>query len=99
MTVVLIVFFCILLVSFITGIIITVYEEKKTNGIVVLEEHQVPAEIEKIKIEAQEDEDAVEVLNLEKTLIMKPVEVLNLEKTMFFDKPILLEDYEDEEII
>lgn len=94
MTVVLIVFFGILVVSFITGIIITVCEEKKLNKITVLEVQQVPIEIEKV-----DNREDVEVLSLEKTLIMKPIEVSNLENTMFFDKPILLEDYEDEEII
>ena len=115
MTVVLIVFFSILIVSFITGIIITVYEEKKTNSFVVLDLNILPEKIKLVQSNSTEvsedklertirmskiklEEDDIEVLSLEKTLIMKPIEVLNLEKTMFFDKPILLEDYEEEVI-
>lgn len=114
MTVVWIVFFTILFVSFITGIIITVIEEKKTSSFVVLDTKLLPDKIKLVqanttivsednlektikmsKIQLEED---VEVLSLEKTLIMKPVEVENLENTMYFDKPILVSDF-DEEII
>lgn len=116
MTVVLIVFFSILVVSFITGIIITVYEEKKSNSFTVLDINLLPEKIKLVQSNSTEvsedslertikmskiqlEEEDIEVLSLEKTLIMKPIEVLNLEKTMFFDKPILLEDYDDEEVI
>lgn len=114
MTVVLIVFFSILIVSFITGIIITVYEEKKINSFVVLDLNVLPEKIKLVKsnsTEVSEDslertikmskiqlEEDVEVLSLEKTLVMRPVEVEMLENTMYFDKPILITDY-DEEII
>lgn len=110
------VFFAILLVSFITGIVITVIEEKKTSSFVVLDCNRLPSKIKLVrstttlvsedklertikmsKIQLEEDED-VEILSLEKTLIMKPVEVENLENTMYFDKPILVTDF-DEEII
>ena len=116
MTVVWIVFFAILFVSFITGIIITVIEEKKTSSFVVLDTKLLPDKIKLVqskttmvtedslektirmsKIQLEDDED-VEVLSLEKTLIMKPVEVEMLENTMYFDKPILVNDF-DEEII
>ena len=106
MTVVLIVFFSILIVSFITGIIITVYEEKKTNSFVVLDLNVLPEKIKLVKsnsTEVSEDslertikmskiqlEEDVEVLSLEKTLVMRPVEVEMLENTMYFDKPILI---------
>lgn len=114
MTVVLIVFFSILVVSFITGIIITVYEEKKTNSFVVLDLNILPEKIKLVQsnsTEVTEDslertmkmskiqlEEDVEILSLEKTLVMRPVEVEMLENTMYFDKPILITDY-DEEII
>lgn len=114
MTVVLIVFFSILVVSFITGIIITVYEEKKTNSFVVLDLNVLPEKIKLVQstsTEVTEDslertirmsniqlEEDVEILSLEKTLVMRPVEVEMLENTMYFDKPILITDY-DEEII
>ena len=114
MTVVWIVFFAILIVSFITGIIITVIEEKKTSSFVVLDTRLLPDKIKLVqskttmvtednlektirmsKIQLEED---VEILSLEKTLVMRPVEVENLENTMYFDKPILITDF-DEEII
>jgi len=116
MTVVWIVFFSILLVSFITGICITVIEEKKSSSFVVLDKYVLPDRIQLVqalstkvtednlectvrmaRVQLDDDED-VEVLNLEKTLIMKPVEVEILENTMYFDKPIILSDF-DEEII
>ena len=114
MTVVLIVFFSILLVSFITGIIITVIEEKKTSFFVVLDTRLLPDKIKLVQSKTtmvtednlektirmskiQLDED-VEILSLEKTLVMRPVEVESLENTMYFDKPILINDF-DEEII
>lgn len=114
MTVVWIVFVAILIVSFITGIIITVIEEKKTSSFVVLDTRLLPDKIKLVeskttmvtednlektirmsKIQLEED---VEILSLEKTLVMRPVEVENLENTMYFDKPILTTDF-DEEII
>ena len=49
MIVVWIVFFIILLVSFITGICITVVEEKKTNSFVVLDKHVLPNKMQLIK--------------------------------------------------
>ena len=42
--------------------------------------------------------EETEILSLEKTLIMNAIEVENLENTMYFDKPILVTDF-DEEII
>ncbi|MBO5121126.1 MAG: hypothetical protein J6C28_05535 [Bacilli bacterium] len=114
MTVVWIVFFAILIVSFITGIIITVIEEKKTSSFVVLDTKLLPDRIKLVqskttmvtednlektikmsKIQLEED---VEALSLEKTLVMRPVEVETLENTMYFDKPILVTEF-DEEII
>jgi hypothetical protein len=114
MTVVWIVFFAILIVSFITGIIITVIEEKKTSSFVVIDTKLLPDKIKLVESKTtvvtednlektikmskiQLDAD-VEVLSLEKTLVMRPVEVENLENTMYFDKPILTTDF-DEEII
>lgn len=114
MTVVWIVFVAILIVSFITGIIITVIEEKKTSSFVVLDTRLLPDKIKLVESKTtmvtednlektikmskiQLDAD-VEVLSLEKTLVMRPVEVENLENTMYFDKPILTTDF-DEEII
>lgn len=116
MTVVLIVVFSILAFSFITGVVITVYEEKKINSFDVFDFNALSQKnklvqpnsadftevclgctIKMTKIQREEDE--VELLGLKKTLIMKPIETLNLEKTLFFDKPILLEAYEDEELI
>lgn len=114
MTVVLIVFFSILVVSFITGIIITVYEEKKMNSFVLLDLNVLPEKIKLVKSNSTEvneeslertinmskiQTEEVEVLSLEKTLIMKPVEVSNLEKTMYFDEPIIIGIFEDEEVI
>lgn len=127
MTVVWIVFFSILLVSFITGICITVIEEKKTSSFVVLDKYVLPDRISLIqamptvvseqesleltmkmnKVTLEDDIDTeiledyqedIEVLSLEKTVIMKAIEVENLEKTMYFDTPILSPDC-DEEII
>lgn len=127
MTVVWIVFFSILLVSFITGICITVIEEKKTSSFVVLDKYVLPDRISLIqamptvvseqesleltmkmnKVILEDDTDTeiledyqedIEVLSLEKTVIMKAIEVENLEKTMYFDTPILSPDC-DEEII
>ena len=127
MTVVWIVFFSILLVSFITGICITVIEEKKTSSFVVLDKYVLPDRISLIqamptvvseqesleltmkmnKVTLEDDTDTenledyqedIEVLSLEKTVIMKAIEVENLEKTMYFDTPILSPDC-DEEII
>ena len=49
MIVVWIVFFIILLVSFITGICITVVEEKKTNSFVVLDKYVLPNKMQLIK--------------------------------------------------
>ena len=127
MTVVWIVFFSILLVSFITGICITVIEEKKTSSFVVLDKYVLPDRISLIqamptvvseqesleltmkmnKVTLEDDNDTeiledyqedIEVLSLEKTVIMKAIEVENLEKTMYFDTPILSPDC-DEEII
>ena len=127
MTVVWIVFFSILLVSFITGICITVIEEKKTSSFVVLDKYVLPDRISLIqamptvvseqesleltmkmnKVTLEDDIDTeiledyqedIEVLSLEKTIIMKAIEVENLEKTMYFDTPILSPDC-DEEII
>ena len=114
MTVVWIVFVAILIVSFITGIIITVIEEKKTSSFVVIDTKLLPDKIKLVESKTtvvtednlektikmskiQLDAD-VEVLSLEKTLVMRPVEVENLENTMYFDKPILTTDF-DEEII
>lgn len=117
MTVVWIIFFSILVISFITGICITVIEERKTSSFVVLDKYVLPEKIKLIqakttkvsedesleltmkmnKIVLDEQED-IEVLSLEKTVIMKAIEVETLENTMYFDSPILASDY-DEEII
>lgn len=124
MTVVWIVFFSILLVSFITGICITVIEEKKTSSFVVLDKYVLPdrisivqamptvvSEQESLELTTKmskvtlEDEiieniedcaEDIEVLSLEKTVIMKAIEVENLEKTMCFETPILIPEYDDE---
>ena len=114
MIVVWIVFFAILIVSFITGIIITFIEEKKTSSFVVLDRKLLPDKIKLVqtKIAIINDEkleytnnvskiysnENVEQLSLEKRLVMKPVDVKNLENTINYDTPILINEF-DEEII
>ena len=93
MTVVLIVFFSILLVSFITGIIITVIEEKKSSSFVILDKFVLPERIQLV----QTNSLVTDQESLEKTMRMNKVdsedyeeyheetEILSLEKTLIMN--------------
>ena len=93
MTVVLIVFFSILLVSFITGIIITVIEEKKSSSFVILDKFVLPEKIQLVQTKSLVTDQE----SLEKTMRMNKVdsedyeeyheetEILSLEKTLIMN--------------